>query len=253
MTDQSRTKNGARAAGAALSFFTAIPLGRRVAFDEQDLRRGAVLFPAVGALVGVVVATVAWAAHILLPAPPAAILGVASGVAVTAAFHLDGLADVADGIGASLTGRDPAEVMRDPRLGTFGVAAVALDLLLKTSLVAALVAAGFPWVVVAAGALSRVPAIALAWRLPYAGGGTGVWTEGIGLAATLAAAAIALVIAVPAAHAATVWMIVAVAVAALPLAWWSRRRLGGVAGDVFGAAAELGETLALAAAVAAMR
>jgi adenosylcobinamide-GDP ribazoletransferase len=253
MTETSHTRNGARAAGAALSFLTAIPLGRRVTFDEGDLRRGAVLFPAVGAVVGVVVATVAWSAHILLPALPAAILGVASGVAVTAAFHLDGLGDVADGIGASLTGGDPAEVMRDPRLGTFGVAAVALDLLLKTSLVAALVVTGFPWVVVAAGALSRVPAIALAWRLPYAGGGTGVWTEGIGAAATVVASAIALAIAVPTAHTTTIWMIAAVAVSALPLAWWSRRRLGGLTGDVFGAAAELGETLALAAAVAAMR
>src|SRR5256885_2007745 len=107
MADPSPTRNGARAAGAALSFLTAVPLGRRVAFDERDLRRGAVLFPAIGALVGVVVATVAWGAHILLPAFPSGILGVATGVAVTAAFHLDGLGDVADGIGASLTGRNP--------------------------------------------------------------------------------------------------------------------------------------------------
>jgi adenosylcobinamide-GDP ribazoletransferase len=253
MAEPSPVRDGARAAGAALSFLTAIPLGRRVAFDERDLRRGAVLFPAVGALVGAVVATVAWGSHILLPALPAAILGVASGVAVTAAFHLDGLGDVADGIGASLAGRDPAEVMRDPRLGTFGVAAVALDLLLKTSLVATLVVTGFPWAIVAAGALSRVPAIALAWRLPYAGGGTGVWTEGVGATATVVASVIALAIAIPIAHMTTLWMIAAVAVAALPLAWWSKRRLNGVTGDVFGAAAELGETFALAAAVAAMR
>src|SRR5256885_13575379 len=79
MADPSPTRNGARAAGAALSFLTAVPLGRRVAFDERDLRRGAVLFPAVGALVGVVVATVAWGAHILLLAFPAGILGVAGG------------------------------------------------------------------------------------------------------------------------------------------------------------------------------
>ena len=83
--------------------------------------------------------------HRSLPTFAAAILGVASGVAATAALHLDGLGDVADGIGASLGGREPREAMRDPRLGTFGIAAVALDLLLKASLLSALVVAGFPW------------------------------------------------------------------------------------------------------------
>ena len=65
------------------------------------------LFPVVGAAVGALVATVAWGAAQVLPPFAAAILGVASGVAATAALHLDGLGDVADGIGASLGGRDP--------------------------------------------------------------------------------------------------------------------------------------------------
>jgi len=235
---------------AALSFLTAIPVGRAVGIGERDLQRGAVLFPAVGAAVGALVATVTWGAGFLVPPFAAAVLGVASGVAGTAAFHLDGLGDLADGIGASLTGREPADVMRDPRLGTFGAAAVALDLLLKASLISTLVIGGFPWAVMAAGALSRVAPIALAWRLPYAGGGTGVWTEGVGAGTTVVASVIALAIAVPSAGLATAGMVAAVAVAAMPVAWWSRRRLGGVTGDCFGAAVELGETFALVAAVA---
>ena len=119
-----------RPVAAALSFLTAMPVGRRAQLDGRDLRRGAALFPLVGAVVGALVATVTWAAAQVLPTFAAAILGVASGVAATAALHLDGLGDVADGIGASLGGRDPREAMRDPRLGTFGIAAVALDLLL---------------------------------------------------------------------------------------------------------------------------
>ena len=107
-------------------------------------------------------------------------LGVASGVAATAALHLDGLGDVADGVGASLAGGDPAEAMRDPRLGTFGIAAIALDLLLKTSLLSALVVTGFPWPVVAAGALSRLAPVAMAWRLTYARRRTGTWKNEIG-------------------------------------------------------------------------
>jgi adenosylcobinamide-GDP ribazoletransferase len=238
-----------RPALAALSFLTAVPLGR-AEISEGDLRRGALLFPVVGAAVGALVAAVAWGAEFVVPPFAASVLGVATGAAVTAGFHLDGLGDVADGIGASLTGHEPAHAMRDPRLGTFGVAAVTLDLLLKASLISALVVVGFPWAAVAAGALSRAAPIVLAWRLPYAGGGTGGWTDDIGVGTTMVASALALAIAVPSAGLAAAGMAVAVAVVAVPIAWWSKRRLGGVTGDGFGAAAELGETLALVAAVA---
>lgn len=235
---------------AALSFLTAVPVGRGVELGERDLRRGAGLFPVVGAAIGAMVALLAWASAQVLPAFVAAVIGVTAGVGATAALHLDGLGDVADGVGASLAGGDPAEAIRDPRLGTFGIAAVALDLMLKTSLLAALLAGGFPWPVVAACALSRVAPIAMAWRLPYAGGGTGTWTNDVGASAFGIALVVGLAVAIPSAGWATAWMLLAVAISAVVVAWWSDRRLGGITGDGFGAAIELGETLALVAAVA---
>lgn len=235
---------------AALSFLTVVPVGRDLAPGERDLRRGAVLFPVVGAAVGALVALVAWGGAFVVPPFAAAVLAVGVGAAVTAAFHLDGLGDTADGIGASLTGRDPLEVMRDPRLGTFGVVAVALDLLLKVSLLSALLTGGFPWAVIAAGALSRLAPVVLAWRLPYSGGGTGGWTEGIGPRTALGASVLALAIAVPTAGWATLGMVAAGVVAAAPIAWWSSRRLGGITGDGFGAATELADALAMLAAAA---
>ena len=235
---------------AALSFLTAVPVGRGVEIGERDLRRGVALFPAVGAAIGALVALVAWGSAQVLPAFAAAVLGIAFGVAATAALHLDGLGDVADGVGASLAGGDPAEAMRDPRLGTFGIAAVALDLLLKVSLLSALLAGGFPWPVVGAGALSRVAPVAMAWRLHYAGGGTGTWTDDVRAGTVAIASLIALVVAIATAGVATLWMLPGVSVVAVLIGWWSNRRLGGVTGDGFGAAIELGETLALLAAVA---
>jgi adenosylcobinamide-GDP ribazoletransferase len=236
---------------AALSFLSAVPVGRRVELGERDLRRGAALFPLVGAAIGGLVALVAWASSHVLPAFAGAVLGVASGVAATAALHLDGLGDVADGVGASLAGHaDPAEAMRDPWLGTFGIAAIALDLLLKVSLLSALVVTGFPWPVVAAAALSRAAPVAMAWRLPYAGGGTGTWTTHIGSAPVILASVVALALAIPNAGISTIGMVAAVAICATLVGWWSTRRLGGITGDGFGAAIELGETLAIAVAVA---
>ena len=234
---------------AALSFLTAVPVARGTELGERDLRRGVVLFPVVGAAVGALVATVAWGAAQIVPPFAAAVLGVASGVAVTAALHLDGLGDVADGIGASLGGGEPREAMRDPRLGTFGIAAIALDLLLKSSLLSALLAAGFPWEVVAVGAITRVAPIALARALPYVGSGTGGWTEGMGLGTAAGALGIALAISVPAAALATLGIALAVAVVGVLVGAWSKRRLGGVTGDVFGAAVELGETMGVLAVV----
>jgi adenosylcobinamide-GDP ribazoletransferase len=236
---------------AAFSFLSAVPVGRAVELGPRELRRSAALFPAIGAVVGALVALVTWSSAQVLPPFVAAVLGIAAGVAVTAALHLDGLGDVADGIGASLGGGDPAHAMRDPRLGTFGIAAVVLDLLLKTSTLSALVVTGFPWPVVAAGTLSRVAPVAMAWRLPYAGGGTGAWTAGVGAGAVVVASVIAVAIAIPSAGIATLGMIVAVVAASTFIGRWSKRHLGGVTGDVFGAAIELGETLALVAVLAA--
>jgi adenosylcobinamide-GDP ribazoletransferase len=236
---------------AAVSFLTAVPVARGVEFGERDLRRATVLFPVVGAAVGALLATVAWGLAQILPPFVAGILGVTSGVAATAAFHLDGLGDVADGIGASIAGRDPTEAMRDPRLGTFGITAVTLDLLLRSSLLSALVATGFPWEVVAAGAVSRIAPIAMAWRLKYVGAGTGGWTDGIHGRVVAATLVVGLAISIPTAGPATLGMTLAVAAVAIALGSWSRRRLGGTTGDVLGATVELGETLALVAALAA--
>jgi adenosylcobinamide-GDP ribazoletransferase len=242
----------ARPAAAAITFLTAVPVPRAGELGERDLLRGAPLFPLVGALVGATMAAVAWGAAFALPPLAAAVLGVAAGVGLTAALHLDGLADVADGIGATLGGREPAEAMRDPRLGAFGVAALALDLLLKVSVLAALVSGPrFPLEVVAAASLARAAPLVLAAGLPYARPtGTGSWTRGIGLGSAVAAATVAIAVGVASARVDVVPMVAAAALVTASLGRWASVRLGGTTGDVFGATAELTETFGLAAALA---
>lgn len=240
--------DGLRAAVAAATFLTALPIGRRADIHPGDLRRGLILFPAIGSLIGALTATVAWAAALALPPFPAAALGVTAGVLVTAAMHIDGLADTADGVGAALSGRDPSTAIHDPRLGTFGAAALMLDLLVKVSVMSALVAGPrFPVEAVAAGALGRAAAIALMTALPYAGSesGTGGWTRrpGIGplLVGIASASALGILTVGPVFGAMAAGAVVVVAV----VGRWSHRRLGGVTGDTLGATAELTETLAL--------
>ena len=249
----SAVRDGLRSAVAAVTFLTAIPLGRTTDVGSRDLRGGLVLFPAVGALIGALTAATAWGAALVMPSFPAAVLGVATGVIVTGAMHLDGLADTADGVGVALAGRDPSAVMHDPRLGTFGGAALSLDLLLKVSVLSALVSGPrFPVEAIAAGALGRAAAIALIAALPYAGtaAGAGGWTRSMGGGPALIGIAIASAIGILAVG----WAFGVMAAAGLATAGvvgrWSRRHLGGATGDTLGAAAELTETLALAAALA---
>jgi adenosylcobinamide-GDP ribazoletransferase len=243
-------RSGVRSVFAAVTFLTAIPLGRWAAVAPRHLESGALLFPLVGALVGALVATTAWGASLAFPPMVAGVIGVACGILVTGALHLDGLADVADGVGAALSGGDPAEAMRDPRLGVFGGTALVLDLLLKISLVAALVEGGtFPTEVVAAGALARVAPIALASALPYVGP-RHTWTRAVGWRTCVGASLLAVAIGVVAVGAAFTPMIIVAAAGTAIVGRWAAVRLGGTTGDVFGAAVEVSETLALAVAVA---
>src|SRR5919109_3925045 len=117
-----------RALAGAVSFLTRVPVGRRLALDGADVARGALLFPVVGAGIGAAVGLAAVLLDEPLPALPAAALALALGLLLTGAMHLDGLADTADALG----GRSRAEalsIMRDHAVGTYGVAALIVDLL----------------------------------------------------------------------------------------------------------------------------
>jgi adenosylcobinamide-GDP ribazoletransferase len=131
----------------ALQFFTRIPvtggLALWVGFSPAMLRASAGHFPGVGWLVGGLIATftaVLMGAMVSSAFTPlvAAVLGTALGVLMTGAFHEDGLADVADGLGGTLDRDRALIIMKDSRVGAFGAIAVVLALLSKVSLLALL-------------------------------------------------------------------------------------------------------------------
>jgi adenosylcobinamide-GDP ribazoletransferase len=228
---------------AAVGFLTRIPVGR---VDATDVARGAFAFPLVGAGIGAVGAGVA-----LLVQPPlsplvAASLAVTATTALTGALHLDALADTADAIGASARER-ALEIMRDSRIGSFGAAALGLDLLVRVTVIAQLLGGAVLGPLIAAGALSRGASVALAAALPYVRPGEGVLNR---KASSLAAAAVAIVIAAVALQWDAVAVIAAVVLVTAVSGVLYRRWLGGVTGDALGAASELGELTALLVAAA---
>jgi adenosylcobinamide-GDP ribazoletransferase len=244
-------REGSRSVVAALTFLTAIPIGNRTPVRPRDLGSGALLFPVVGAGIGAIVAATAWVASFALPPFAAGVIGVGCGVVVTGALHLDGLADVADGVGASLSGSDPRDAMTDARLGVFGGAALVLDLVLKIAVVASLVAdRTFPPEVIAAFAVARVAPLPLASALPYVGSNHG-WASGAAPRTTVAPLLLACAIGIAAAGAPVVIAVVVVsAVATTMVGRWAAVRLKGTTGDVLGAVVELTETLGLSISLA---
>ena len=122
----------------AIQFFTRIPVTGRLAdwvgFSPAMLRASAAHFPGVGWLVGALVA--GFTALLLAGLPDggysplvAAVWGTAFGVLITGAFHEDGLADVADGLGGTQDRERALIIMKDSRVGAFGAIAVCLVLL----------------------------------------------------------------------------------------------------------------------------
>jgi adenosylcobinamide-GDP ribazoletransferase len=108
----------------ALSFITIIPAGSWN--DEVPLGRVIALFPVVGFLIGIFLFLVG----VLFPSMSCA-LALAVWVIVTGAFHLDGLADTCDALAFGRDKEERLRIMKDSHIGTFGVVAVVLVLLLK--------------------------------------------------------------------------------------------------------------------------
>jgi adenosylcobinamide-GDP ribazoletransferase len=237
-------------AAAAVSFLTRVPLGR-FELAAEDVARGAILFPAVGAGIGALVAITAEGLAGILTPFLAAGVALALEALLTGAIHFDALADAADGLGAPA--REHAlEVMSDPVIGSFGAIALVIDALLKVGAVATLVSGDALLPVVAAFALGRAAPLGLGLWLPYARARSGsgrALTDG-----TAWPRASGLVLAAGIALAAVGWDALVVGAAGLGvvlvIGLGARIRLGGVTGDVLGAAIELVTTAGLLAAVA---
>jgi len=224
----------------AIQFLTRLPTPQVTDLRPDDLSRSAVWFPLVGLLVGGGVLAATWLGAQLDPWL-GALFGLLVWAWITGGLHLDGLADLADGLGAAH--RDPARllaVMRDPHLGAFGVLALALQLIFKLVLLMLIAREGV-WL-----ALLLIPAWArlgpLLWTryVPPLEAGLGerfAWslsTRSIlvwGLLLLLASA----------------WT-PALLLAPLFLAawgWFLLRRIGGMSGDMLGAGIEVTETAML--------
>ena len=214
--------------------------------------------PLVGVLLGAVSGGVAWGGAELTSPLVGAVLALALLAALTRGLHLDGLADTADGLGP-LRGRERAlEVMRAGDVGPFGVATLVLTLLLQAACLADLLGRPGGWLALPTAVLAARLALARA-GLPgvpiAAGSAMGAAVAGTvsrrWLAGWLAAGGL-LVVTGSEGDTRTALALLAAGVLGLAagevLHRHARARLGGVNGDVMGAAGEVTTTATLLAA-----
>ena len=247
----------------AFGLFSVFPAGRPE-LDRRSAARAVLWMPLVGAvtaLVSALPALLVWHGRGHGSALVAAAVVVAGQALLTRGLHLDGLADLADGLGSARPADGALTVMRQPDIGPFGVAAVLLALLLQVvSLAAVLDRHGVAVGVVAVAAVATTGRVAVVWAagrgVPAArpDGFGALVADSVGVPGRVLISLGVLVaagLAAALAGASTVdvaWFVGAV-VGGPVAAWVVRRhavrRLGGVTGDVFGAVVEVAATVAV--------
>jgi adenosylcobinamide-GDP ribazoletransferase len=183
-----------------------------------------------------------------LPGALAAALGLAATLIATGCLHEDGLADTADGFGAGKDRLQKLEIMRDSRIGAYGVCALTLSLILRWSAVAAI--AHPPTVaiaLIAAHASARAPLAMFMRFIPRAR------ADGLSAQAgppppisAVVAGLFGLVVLIVALGPTTAMAgLLLLILADVFLGWLSMRQIGGQTGDVIGAVEQINEILVL--------
>jgi adenosylcobinamide-GDP ribazoletransferase len=238
------------------SFLTRLPVNLKPEDGERKLADAAWTFPIVGIAVGVVTAT-ALSVGFWLGLHPLAcgLLAVAAGVFFTGAMHEDGFADVADGFGGGADKRAKLRIMRDSRIGTYGVLALVLSVGLRAALLAGMAGPGRATVALMAAAIASRAVLPLIMNVlkPARRDGLGADAGRPQRADAVIAALIGsgLLLGLIELEAA-ISVILATAAAAFAVASVARRQIGGFTGDVLGAVQQVAEITILAA-VASMR
>lgn len=227
----------------ALGFLTRLPVPA-IATDAADFAAAVRLYPFAGLAIGAALAGAAWAGDMVDPWI-GALAGLICWVGATGALHLDGLGDVADGLGAAHGDRQRLlAVMADPHVGSFGVVTIVLQLVAKLVLLHVVPRHAWP-VLLAIPAAARVgPLVWARWLPPLKPSGLGAAIAGAVRARDIAGWSLVIAgsaVALPA--------LLATPILIGLVLLWLRRRLRGVTGDAHGAGIELVETGLLLAVV----
>lgn len=248
-----------RALFTAVQFLTRLPVPGGATRDlttfAADIKRGLKYFPLIGAVIGAIAAAALYLFALALPFPVAVLLALAVEAIVTGAFHEDGVADFFDAFGAARTRDDTLRILKDSRIGSYGV--MGLGLMVATR-AAALIALASPLaagvVLVVSGAVGRLLSLVMMALVPPASNRDTLGREGLGETVgntadwgkVIAAAFLASPVLALGAWRDGTGLALSLALLAMFALWFRHlllRRLGGSTGDCLGFAAYAGIVL----------
>jgi len=230
-----------------LQFLTIIPLPFDTRCQKEDLGRATACFPLAGLTIGALLVGLQWLMEPWLNRSLTAALLITALAAVTGALHLDGLADVCDGLAARGSRERFLAVMKDSNVGAVGAVALVLGLVLKWQALLA-VPVGTTW-----QALLLFPTLGRCAQVLAMTGSQHARQDGLGAAFIQGMAARHLLAALFITVAACLVLLPVQGLIALAAVFavtfiikgYFRNRLGGLTGDIIGCICELSEILAL--------
>ncbi len=238
----------------ALGFLTIFPVpSGHNEEPEIPLAETVPFFPLVGIVIGVLSYVLFWGASCWLPWRASVLFLLAGPVIFSGGLHIDGLSDFCDGFFSARTNREEIlKIMKDSRIGVMGALGMLLTLFAKYELLVAVGSKMFVFLFMLAA--SRTVQVAIAYFLPYAGRESGMAKEFAGhisregfCAAVAITAFAALLTGLRFTFLEAVFLVFFVGLFCV----MAKNRLGGVTGDLLGAASELSELLVLIVAVGA--
>ncbi len=151
-----------------IQFFTRIPIKINVLAEEKDFSKGLPYFPLVGLIIGVfnylMFYIFSYFGEGLLPV----VFWLFANIIVTGAIHIDGLADTCDGLLSARSKERMLEIMKDSRIGTNGVIAIVIDLLIRLAFMFSLSSSIRPFVIILSPIVGKSFALMLIWVSSYA-------------------------------------------------------------------------------------
>jgi adenosylcobinamide-GDP ribazoletransferase len=232
----------------ALSFLTILPVEGLPLPEDKGLARSMAFFPAVGLLIGLILVVAYFLLSFLFPKSLVLWLTLGCLALLTRGLHLDGFADTLDGFAAGGPKEKILEVMRDSRIGAFGVIGLVFFIGAKYLALDQITGESIPYSLMLMTVMGRNSMVWVCYRSPYArssGGLAKPFSENLTAREMVISSASALGIAL------LLWRLEGIAVFLgiglfnLGFRLFFLKKLEGITGDILGAANELSELLCL--------
>jgi adenosylcobinamide-GDP ribazoletransferase len=232
----------------ALSFLTILPVGHPSLSEEKELARSMAFFPLAGLVIGLILALGYYLFSFLFSEALVLWLTIGLLAFLTRGLHLDGFADTMDGVGSGGPREKILEVMRDSRIGAFGVIGLILLIGAKYLTLGQIPTPSVPYALILMAVVSRNAMVLVCYRSPYARSGEGLakpFVENLDAREVFISSALTLGIAFLIIGVKGIAVFLGIGLFSLGYRLFFLKKLRGVTGDVLGAVNELVELLCL--------